>query len=757
MKHVFTFVLAIICVSSVFSQKISTSQTFPPSYKQNLSIEQVDHVRVLPPSQQLIDEEISINEKDGSFLRIAILQPVNLSTKNAGTWETLPNGQIIWRLRLSSEGAKEAGLYFDKFDLPIGAAVYMYSADYKHVVGPYTKADNTEGNEFMIGNIRANDIILEYVAPATKDEKGNVTYFEDTPIIIIGEYAYGFRNENDSSVQALANGAKATGFGSSESCEQNVNCFTWGSLYKRGVAKIIVREGYSTGYCTGTLINNTSHDGTPYFLTANHCGPDATASNFNQWKFIFNYEATGCSSPSYESQINSKEFVGCTKIASGAMNGGSDFYLVKLTNLTTISAKQYNLIYNGWNRSSSTPTQTGAGIHHPSGDIKKISFFRQTPTTASYYGGDDMVGYSNAHWKVKWYQDSQITGVTEAGSSGSPIFNADGLVFGTLSGGTSNCSATSTTRYDLYGKMSFHWDNSSANGSGNDHKLRPWLDPSNTGSTTCSSYDPANSGGENVATSFRYDFESCSSWSVDNFSPCATADGDGLPTYGLSNSDFENEGYTGSFICFESGLANNFDAHGGTKFGVCMAANPGPNNDWFILPPQQISSSTKFSFWARSASDQYGLKTFKVGTSLDDNTYTMSNELEAPVEWTQFVFDLSEYAGQLRYIAIKCSSNDKFAFFIDDIEVSANVETKDFAVLKSLVNIYPNPANKQITVSIPEENASISIINVLGQVVKTISTNEPRTTISIEDLEKGMYIFNIRLSQGTLMKKVVVE
>ncbi|MBQ6276569.1 MAG: S8 family serine peptidase [Bacteroidales bacterium] len=186
-----------------------------------------------------------------------------------------------------------------------------------------------------------------------------------------------------------------------------------------------------------------------------------------------------------------------------------------------------------------------------------------------------------------------------------------------------------------------------------------------------------NSGGDAVSL-FTYDFEACTAWTVDQFSPCTTYDGDGSATYTIEGSTFTNQGYTGAYIAFENGIASSFAAHGGTKFGCCMAATTPPNNDWFITPAISISNGTTFSFWARSATNSYGLEQFKVGISSNNtsfNTYlagSASTTVSAPVEWTQYTYDLSQYAGQTMYIAIMCVSNDVFAFFIDDIEVSSS-------------------------------------------------------------------------------------
>ncbi|MEY4215974.1 MAG: hypothetical protein RLZZ68_430, partial [Bacteroidota bacterium] len=80
----------------------------------------------------------------------------------------------------------------------------------------------------------------------------------------------------------------------SEACEVNVNCTPVGNNWqdeKRGVARILVVDGGSQGWCTGSLIHNLANDCKPLFLTALHCGVTATASDFNQWRFYFRYEA----------------------------------------------------------------------------------------------------------------------------------------------------------------------------------------------------------------------------------------------------------------------------------------------------------------------------------------------------------------------------------------------------------------------------------------------------------------------------------
>ena len=248
-------------------------------------------------------------------------------------------------------------------------------------------------------------------------------------------------------------------------------------LYKRGIARMLFREGSYWYYCTGTLINNTNQDGTPYFLTAEHCGGSASAADRNVWQFYFNYERPGC--PNTGTPPTNLR-TGCVLKAKGLISGGSDFQLVQLN---SAPPQAWNPYYNGWDRNT-TPATGGVGIHHPSGDAKKISTYTGTLTSASpNIGGSQMA--SNSAWRVVWTQTANGHGCTEGGSSGSPIFNNAGLVVGTLSGGSSYCSSPSNP--DYYGKFSYHWQ---SNGTTNDKRLEPWLDPANTGVMTLPGYDP---------------------------------------------------------------------------------------------------------------------------------------------------------------------------------------------------------------------------------------------------------------------------
>ena len=84
-----------------------------------------------------------------------------------------------------------------------------------------------------------------------------------------------------------------------------------------------------------------------------------------------------------------------------------------------------------------------------------------------------------------------------------------------------------------------------------------------------------------------------------------------------------------------------------------------------------MQSNGSITFWAKSATDQYGLEVFNVKVSTTNGTYSSftttlpsASNVQAPTEWTQYTYSLSAYNGQNIYIAIQCVSNDAFGFMI---------------------------------------------------------------------------------------------
>jgi len=169
-----------------------------------------------------------------------------------------------------------------------------------------------------------------------------------------------------------------------------------------------------------------------------------------------------------------QSLTGAVLVASDGTHGtgGSDFYLIRLLDNIPYNYPHY---FNGWS-AIDYASNSGVTIHHPDGDIKKISTYTTTLTTSNWQSNG-----LPSHWEVYWSETENNWGVTEGGSSGCPMFDNSGFIIGTLTGGFASC--TNQDVADFYGKFSYHWDLNSNEPS---RQLKPWLDPDNTGVTVLS-------------------------------------------------------------------------------------------------------------------------------------------------------------------------------------------------------------------------------------------------------------------------------
>jgi len=186
------------------------------------------------------------------------------------------------------------------------------------------------------------------------------------------------------------------------------------------------------------------------------------------------------------------------------------------------------------------------------------------------------------------------------------------------------------------------------------------------------------------ADMYSIDFEAEVAFTFD-FMPWTAVDMDGLNTYGMSGVDWPNSGDPQAFLVFNPDLTDppltddeEIQPHTGEQFGACLAAVPGDgsgNDDWFISDMVSVYDGASFTFWARSYVDDYGLERFNVAVSTttpDPAEFTVisgSEYIEAPIEWTEYSYDLSAYAGQDIYVAIQCVSFDAYIFMIDDLVI----------------------------------------------------------------------------------------
>lgn len=452
--------IMLLSYSSVAEAQISEGGT-PSSFlyhKSSKATFQPHQVAVDLDIEALLKEDEE-READGMPLRCGKIIPVSLSMERDARPVELPDGQTVWQLEIEAEGAIALLLYYDRFIIPEGGKLFIYDPERRKVLGAYTSKTNPKRSTFATEFIPGDCVILEY------EPSGDGSDMISLPEIELSGIGYGYTNLRIQNINDVV-GVR----GKAGACNVNINCSEgadW-QVQKKGVARMATPTATDVSLCTGTLINNTNYDFTPLFLTAFHCYQNRTEEQINQTVFYFNYEDSDCEVLTVEPECPT--LVGAEYLAKSSLYGESDGALMRLNSEVP---EEYDVYFNGWDRRN-IPATSGVGIHHPAGDAKKISTF-STPAISNTWVGAGAVGATDAHWHVDFVATEHGHGITEGGSSGSPLFNQDKLVIGTLSGGSSSCYKLDGL--NLYGKLWYHWDQAK-------EKMAPFLDSANTGEET---------------------------------------------------------------------------------------------------------------------------------------------------------------------------------------------------------------------------------------------------------------------------------
>jgi hypothetical protein len=398
----------------------------PPGVALGLAPTEAIEVLAAPDVQALLAED----ERNAGAIapfRFGQGTAVSIGLEQGGEWLDLGDGRRLWRARVVSPGAWSLNLIFDRFQLPAGAELYVYN-DSEDLRGAFTAELNQPHGMFATEPLAGDALTLEYVEP------------NDGPLgeLRLSEVIHAYRD-----ILAEPVGAKAShdpaGLLKSGACNINVNCplgANWQDQ-KRSSARLVM----GGVLCSGALINNTANDSKQYFLTANHC----YSGNPATWVFNFNYESPTCNGTTGTAQ----SVTGSTLRIKGTQ---ADFCLVEITQDLPAN---YNLYFSGWSRST-TPSTISHGIHHPQGDIKKICQDNDSALNATFNGAPC--------WRVAdWEQ-----GVTEGGSSGSPLYDQNKRIVGQLFGGQATCSFLFN---DYYGRFDVSMNSG----------LAQYLDPAGTG------------------------------------------------------------------------------------------------------------------------------------------------------------------------------------------------------------------------------------------------------------------------------------
>lgn len=446
----------VICL--LFCLNAVGQERFPLSFSMKDRSADLIPTKTLPPIPQKAPAAMRAEGKSPRYLKrleFGSTLATSISINTEGRADTV-GSTIIHRIMVKSEGAKcltlklsiEKGKAFDSQN------IFVYNPSKTYVA--YTLSKLSDRSTVVLPLVPGDCAVVEVEKPISS--KANFT---------ISEVVHGDR-------------LPLKGYGSdadlSQSCMVDVACpegQDW-QLDKNSIVKILINTSMGARLCSGVLVNNTAKDKHPYLLTAHHC--ILSKEEAQNSIFYFGYEKKECGTNII---VQGNSISGANLVATG-YQGKVDFSLVELSQTPPIEFQPY---YAGWDIRKNPFTQPRATcLHHPNGDVKKISVDYDTPAPGDYSELDPTAGFDpNTHWHIARWD----VGATEGGSSGSALFNYDHKVVGNLTGGLSDCTNPID---DYYSRINVAWDSSSDP----NFQLKKWLDPAMTGDSTLIGMQPSN-------------------------------------------------------------------------------------------------------------------------------------------------------------------------------------------------------------------------------------------------------------------------
>ncbi|HRP89935.1 MAG TPA: T9SS type A sorting domain-containing protein [Edaphocola sp.] len=499
--------MSLLAGTTLFTNKVLLAQVgeggFPQSRILGNKIQSVAPIITLerPDYDALIREDLSVGENGGKMYRVGMTLPAAIDFQKTGQWTYLENGNKIWRLTVEVPDAMAVALYYEKYHLPKGVALYLSNENGKQILGAYTNKQNPKNDYYSNEPVVGSKVNIEMNIDANVDIS-EIQYL----IKYAGAIYRGYEQDLARYDQTMANPpVNPSGvLGASAKCHVNAICPLGDDLsnLKKSVARILISPNASyqgIGFCSGTLINNTSNtqqNCKPLFATASHCddGNGHDNAHFAYWQFRFNYLSSNCDGTGLPTQANSPILTEGAKFVSRSnypsMSGSTehpslvmDFLMLELNE---DFSKIPDAVLAGWNRKASY-TQADfdgdysffLGFHHPGGDMMKLAI--GTGITGATFN-QSIVG--GTHWKM-----IALSGGSAGGASGSSLFDPYGRSIGVLSGGPGgNCvqDGKAFGKDMSYSKFSYGWENQYDQTSfpayaGAQSRLKEALDPAGTG------------------------------------------------------------------------------------------------------------------------------------------------------------------------------------------------------------------------------------------------------------------------------------
>lgn len=191
-----------------------------------------------------------------------------------------------------------------------------------------------------------------------------------------------------------------------------------------------------------------------------------------------------------------------------------------------------------------------------------------------------------------------------------------------------------------------------------------------------------------------------------------------------------------------------------------------PDN-YIVTHKLAIGQGATFTFWACAQQREYPNEHFGVAVSTGSQTepadFTMVQEWtlspkgeKAHGEWHEYSVDLSAYAGQEVYVAIRhFNCSDNFYINVDDVEFVSGIPTEVNESNDCKISVYPNPTHGRTTIE-GKGLQHITLFNGIGQELLSVEASGDQWVLDLSSYHAGYYIVKVESENGVKNQKISV-
>ena len=95
--------------------------------------------------------------------------------------------------------------------------------------------------------------------------------------------------------------------------------------------------------------------------------------------------------------------------------------------------------------------------------------------------------------------------------------------------------------------------------------------------------------------------------------------------------------------------------------------------------------------------------------------------------------------------------------YVDKLEFSDSITTGVKEALPTTLQVYPNPAQNTVTVTVPLDNALLNVLDISGKLLQIIRVNRGDNVIDISAQSQGIYLLELRNNDGIVSRERMIK